>query len=401
MKFNYQARDKKGQVQSGIVEASSREAVLSLLQKHKLFVTLLEQVAKKPFYERQIKLFQRISQKDVVNFSRQLSLMFKSKIPLVSALQSIGEQTKNSAFKEKILSISQEVEGGTPFSQALSSHAKLFSPFYVSMVKSGEASGTLSESLTYLADHLEKEYYLSSKIKGAMIYPALIVVVVIGVLVMMMYFVIPNMTKVLTETGQELPVLTKVVIGFSNFFRSWGWVLLPVVAGLFIGLLRYFKTDEGKKLKDKFLLKIPLIGPFLRMIYLSRFAENLSTLITGGLPVVQALEITGDIVGNDVYQTIISQIKDEVRRGQKISQVLTRFPNEFPPILIQMVTVGERTGTLGESLTNVVDFYQKEIDRGIDNLLSILEPVLVIFLGGLVAGLMAAVLMPLYQMTGF
>jgi len=401
MKFNYQARDKKGQVQSGIVEASSREAVLSLLQKHKLFVTLLEQVAKKPFYERQIKLFQRISQKDVVNFSRQLSLMFKSKIPLVSALQSIGEQTKKSAFKEKILSISQEVEGGTPFSQALSSHAKLFSPFYVSMVKSGEASGTLSESLTYLADHLEKEYYLSSKIKGAMIYPALIVVVVIGVLVMMMYFVIPNMTKVLTETGQELPVLTKVVIGFSNFFRSWGWVLLPVVAGLFIGLLRYFKTDEGKKLKDKFLLKIPLIGPFLRMIYLSRFAENLSTLITGGLPVVQALEITGDIVGNDVYQTIISQIKDEVRRGQKISQVLTRFPNEFPPILIQMVTVGERTGTLGESLTNVVDFYQKEIDRGIDNLLSILEPVLVIFLGGLVAGLMAAVLMPLYQMTGF
>ena len=401
MKFNYQARDKKGQVQSGIVEASSREAVLSLLQKHKLFVTLLEQVAKKPFYERQIKLFQRISQKDVVNFSRQLSLMFKSKIPLVSALQSIGEQTKKSAFKEKILSISQEVEGGTPFSQALSSHAKLFSPFYISMVKSGEASGTLSESLTYLADHLEKEYYLSSKIKGAMIYPALIVVVVIGVLVMMMYFVIPNMTKVLTETGQELPVLTKVVIGFSNFFRSWGWVLLPVVAGLFIGLLRYFKTDEGKKLKDKFLLKIPLIGPFLRMIYLSRFAENLSTLITGGLPVVQALEITGDIVGNDVYQTIISQIKDEVRRGQKISQVLTRFPNEFPPILIQMVTVGERTGTLGESLTNVVDFYQKEIDRGIDNLLSILEPVLVIFLGGLVAGLMAAVLMPLYQMTGF
>ena len=401
MKFNYQARDKKGQVQSGIVEASSREAVLSLLQKHKLFVTLLEQVAKKPFYERQIKLFQRISQKDVVNFSRQLSLMFKSKIPLVSALQSIGEQTKNSAFKENILSISQEVEGGTPFSQALSSHAKLFSPFYVSMVKSGEASGTLSESLTYLADHLEKEYYLSSKIKGAMIYPALIVVVVIGVLVMMMYFVIPNMTKVLTETGQELPVLTKVVIGFSNFFRSWGWALLPVVAGLFVGLLRYFKTDEGKKLKDKFLLKIPLIGPFLRMIYLSRFAENLSTLITGGLPVVQALEITGDIVGNDVYQTIISQIKDEVRRGQKISQVLTRFPNEFPPILIQMVTVGERTGTLGESLTNVVDFYQKEIDRGIDNLLSILEPVLVIFLGGLVAGLMAAVLMPLYQMTGF
>jgi len=327
--------------------------------------------------------------------------MFKSKIPLVSALQSIGEQTRNSGLREKILSISQDVEGGTPFSQALSSHPKLFSPFYVSMVKSGEASGTLSESLTYLADHLEKEYYLSSKIKGAMIYPALIVVVVIGVLVMMVYFVIPNMTKVLVETGQELPFLTKVVIGSSNFFRSWGWILFLVIAGLIAGLMRYLKTIEGKRVKDKFLLKTPLIGSFLRMIYLSRFAENLSTLITGGLPIVQALDITGDIVGNVIYQDIISQIKDEVRRGEKISKVLARFPDKFPPILVQMVTVGEKTGTLGQSLTNVVDFYQKEIDRGINNLLSIIEPLLVIFLGGLVAGLMGAILMPLYKMTGF
>ncbi|MBA7596524.1 Type II secretion system protein F [subsurface metagenome] len=401
MKFNYQARDKKGQSQRGTIEASSREAALSLLQKHKLFITFLEEAKKKPFYERQIKLFQRISQKDVVNFSRQLSLMFKSKIPLVSALQSIGEQTRNSGLREKILSISQDVEGGTPFSQALSSHPKLFSPFYVSMVKSGEASGTLSESLTYLADHLEKEYYLSSKIKGAMIYPALIVVVVIGVLVMMVYFVIPNMTKVLVETGQELPFLTKVVIGSSNFFRSWGWILFLVIAGLIAGLMRYLKTIEGKRVKDKFLLKTPLIGSFLRMIYLSRFAENLSTLITGGLPIVQALDITGDIVGNVIYQDIISQIKDEVRRGEKISKVLARFPDKFPPILVQMVTVGEKTGTLGQSLTNVVDFYQKEIDRGINNLLSIIEPLLVIFLGGLVAGLMGAILMPLYKMTGF
>ncbi len=237
--------------------------------------------------------------------------------------------------------------------------------------------------------------------KGAMIYPALIVVVVIGVLVMMMYFVIPNMTKVLVETGQELPFLTKVVIGLSIFFKSWGWTLFLVVAGLIAGLMRYFKTIEGKRLKDRFLLKTPLIGPFLRMIYLSRFAENLSTLITGGLPIVQALDITGDIVNNVIYQDIISQVKDEVRRGEKISKVLARFPDKFPPILVQMVTVGEQTGTLGESLTNVVNFYQKEIDRGIDNLLSILEPVLVIFLGGLVAGLMAAILMPLYKMTGF
>jgi len=401
MKFNYQARSKKGEMQTGTVEASSREAALALLQRHNLFVTLLERAEEGgAFYARKIKLFERVSKKDIVNFSRQLSLMFKSKIPLVAALNSIASQTKNPGFREKILALSQEVEAGTLFSQALSSYPKLFSTFYISMVKSGEASGTLSESLTYLADHLEREYHLFSKIQGAMIYPILIVVVVIGVLVMMMFFVVPSMTKVLLETGQELPFVTKAVIALSDFLRSWGWLLFLAILGVGIFLFRHFKTVEGKKLKDKCLLKIPMVSSFLRMIYLSRFAENLSTLIGGGLPIVNALEITGEIVGNDVYQTIIFQVRDEVKKGEKISSILAKYPTEFPPILTQMVTVGEKTGTLDESLMNVVDFYHKEVERSIDNLLSILEPVMVIFLGGIVAGLMGAILLPLYKMTG-
>jgi len=401
MKFNYQARSKKGEMQTGTVEASSREAALALLQRHNLFVTLLERAEEGgAFYARKIKLFERVSKKDIVNFSRQLSLMFKSKIPLVAALNSIASQTKNPSFREKILALSQEVEAGTLFSQALSNYPKLFSTFYVSMVKSGEASGTLSESLTYLADHLEREYHLFSKIQGAMIYPILIVVVVIGVLVMMMFFVVPSMTKVLLETGQELPFVTKAVIALSDFLRSWGWLLFLAILGVGIFLFRHFKTVEGKKLKDKCLLKIPMVSSFLRMIYLSRFAENLSTLIGGGLPIVNALEITGEIVGNDVYQTIIFQVRDEVKKGEKISSILAKYPTEFPPILTQMVTVGEKTGTLDESLMNVVDFYHKEVERSIDNLLSILEPVMVIFLGGIVAGLMGAILLPLYKMTG-
>ena len=388
-------------MQSGVVEASSREAALLLLQRHNLFVTFLEKVAMRPFYVRKIKIFERISKKDIVNFSRQLALMFKSKIPLVQSLRSIAEQTKNPAFREKILAISQEVEGGTRFSQALSSHEKLFSNFYVSMVKSGEASGTLSESLTYLADHLEREYHLFSKIQGAMIYPALIVVVVIGVLAMMMFFVIPSMTKVLTETGQELPVITRMVIALSDFLRGWGWALFLVIAGGLFGLFRYAKTVEGKRIKDKILLRIPVAGSFLKMIYLSRFAENLSTLITGGLPISQALEITGDIVGNDVYQNIVFQVKEEVVKGENMSKIMQQHPNEFPPILTQMVAVGEKTGTLDQSLMSVVDFYRQEVERAIDNLLSILEPVMVIFLGGIVAGLMGAVLLPLYKMSSF
>lgn len=401
MKFSYQARSKKGEAQTGSVEASSREAALSLLQKHGLFVTgLWSDEGKEPFYARKIKLFDRVSKKELVNFSRQLSLMFKSKIPLVQSLRSIAEQTSKPSLRETISSVSQEVEGGTPFSQALSAHPKLFSPFYISMVKSGEASGTLSESLTYLADHLEREYHLTSKIQGAMIYPILILAVVIGVLVMMMFFVIPSMTRVLTETGQELPLITVAVIGLSNFLRSWGWLVLLLIIGPAVFLVRYFRTVEGKQLKDKYMLKIPVLKSFLRMIYISRFSENLSTLVGGGLPIVQALDITGEVVGNDVYKTIIISVRDQVKKGEKISSVLANYPDEFPPILNQMVTVGEKTGTLDESLLNVVEFYRKEVERSIDSLLAVLEPLMVVFLGGIVAGLMGAILLPLYKMTG-
>ena len=401
MKFNYQARSKKGEVQTGTVEASSREAAILLLQRHNLFVTFLERAETRPFYAKKIKIFERVSKKDVVNFSRQLALMFKSKIPLVQALHSIAEQTKNPSLREKILIISQEVEGGTRFSQALSVHPKLFSSFYVSMVKAGEASGSLSESLTYLADHLEREYHLASKIQGAMIYPALIGVVVVGVLVMMMYFVIPNMTKVFSEMDQDLPLVTKVVIALSNFMRAWGWLVFLFIAGALAAFNRYSKLGEGKRIKDRVLLRIPFVGSFLRMVYLSRFAENLSTLISGGIPIAQSLEITAEIVGNDVYRQIVFEIKEEVIRGENMSKILARHPEAFPPILTQMVAVGEKTGTLDQSLMSVVDFYRKEVERSVDNLLSILEPVMVIFLGGMVAGLLGAILLPLYKMSSF
>ncbi|OGZ24414.1 MAG: hypothetical protein A2896_01245 [Candidatus Nealsonbacteria bacterium RIFCSPLOWO2_01_FULL_43_32] len=401
MKFNYQARSKAGEAQTGTIEASSQEAALALLQKNRLFVTFLEKTGvSQPFYAKQIKLFQRVSKKDIVNFSRALSLMFKAKIPLVQSLRSIAEQTKSINFKEKIFALAQEVEAGTLFSQALTAFPNLFSAFYVSMVKSGEASGTLSESLTYLADHLEREYHLASKIQGAMIYPILILVVVIGVLLLMMFFVIPSMSEVLLESGQELPFVTRMVIALSDFLRSWGWLAGLALLALGIFVFRYFKTINGKKFKDKYILRIPMLGSFLKMTYISRFAENLSTLISGGLPIVSALEITGEIVGNDVYQTIVFEVRDEVKRGERISRVLTQHPGEFPPILTQMVTVGEKTGTLDESLMSVVDFYRQEVERAVDNLLSVLEPVMVIFLGGIVAGLMGAILLPLYQMTG-
>jgi type IV pilus assembly protein PilC len=397
MKFNYQARTKGGEIHAGQIEASSKEAAITLLQKHGLYVTFLEE-AVPPIYAKRVKIFEKVSQKDLVLFSRQLAIMFKSKVPLVESLRVLSIQTKNPDLKEKILKLSEEVEGGTSFSKALARYPKVFSSFYIAMVKSGEVSGKLSEVLNYLADHLEREYHLTAKTKGALIYPSLIVFVVLLVLVLMIFFVIPHLAEVLIGSGQELPTLTKFIITGAAFFRKWGWLIILIIAFLIFACFKYYLTKEGKKFFDKFFLRLPMIGPLLKTVYLARFAENLSTLVSGGLPIAQALETVGNIIANTSYKEVILQARDRVRRGEPISSILTQSPELFPPVFIQMVLVGERTGTLDTTLMNIVDFYQKEIDRTIDNVLSILEPVLIVILGVIVAGLMLSILMPLYKM---
>jgi len=401
MQFNYQARNKEGQIQTGTVEASSKEAAIILLQKQDLYVTALKEAGRGPAYAKRITIFETISSKDIVLFSRQLSIMFKSRVPLVEALDVLAVQTENPDFKEKVLELSADVEGGTTFSNALAKYPKIFSSFYISMVKAGEASGKLSESLSYLAEHLEKEYHLMSKIKGAMVYPVLILFFALVVLLIMIFFVIPNLTKVLKETGQELPFITVAVIGLTDFLKKWFWPLSGIMIGSLIYLIRYSRTKQGKKAFDKLFLKMPSFGPFLKTMYLSRFAENLSTLISGGLPITNALEITADIVGNSVYKEVILEARDKVRRGDTISSALKAVPEVFPPMFCQMTMVGEKTGTLDKSLMDVVDFYQKETERTIESLLAVLEPAMIMFLGAVVGGLMFAVLMPLYKMMSF
>lgn len=400
MKFNYQARTKEGEIQVGVVEASSKETALSLLQKYGFYVTYLEE-AKAPFYARKIELFSRVTSRDVVLFSRQLAMMFGAKVPLVEALKVLSGQTDNQELREKIMKLSEDIEGGSPFSKALSRHPKIFSVFYVSMVKAGEASGKLSESLTYLADHLEREYHLLSKTRGALIYPSLIFSLVIFVFVLMIYTVIPQMKMVVEESGADIPKITQNVIAASELFKEYG---IFVAAGFIILLLilfRYYKTKAGQKTIDRILLKIPLLGPLLKTIYLARLAESLSTLITGGLMITQSLELSADIVGNNTYKEAIFTARDEVRRGVPLSSVLAVYPDIFPPVFIQMALVGEKTGSLDTSLMNIATFYQKEVERGINNVLSILEPGMIIILGGVVGGLMLSILMPMYRMLSF
>jgi len=396
MRFNYQARTKKGDVYVGAVEASSEESAVAILGERGLYVTFLEEAAT-PVFARRIEFFGRITKKDIVLFSRQLAIMFRSRVSLIESLRVLSLQTKNADFKEKIFKISEEVEGGTAFSQALARYPKIFSSFYVAMIKSGEASGKLAEVLNYLADHLEREYHLTAKAKGALIYPCLVVIVALLVLTLLIFFVLPNLIEVLEASGQSFPTSTKIVIALADFFRSWWWLIVLLIIVLISFFLKYRSTAGGRNFFDRMSLKMPILGLFLQMIYLARFAENLSTLISSGLPIAQALEIVGDIIGNVSYKEVILKTREEVKKGEMISSTLSRVPELFPPVFIQMVLVGEKTGTLDTTLMHIVDFYQKEVDRTIDNILAILEPALIIFLGFIVAGLMLSILMPLYQ----
>ena len=398
MKFEYQARTKSGEMRTGVVEALSREGAVLLLQRYGFFLTQLEEIESAPFYTKKISLLDKASRKDLVMFSRQLSIMFRSEVPLVESLRTLSNQTKKLDFKEKLLKLSERIEGGIAFSQALSSYPDLFDQFYINIVRSGESAGKLSEALGYLAEHLERDYYLRSKIKGAMIYPLLIICMVVGVIFLMTYFVLPQLIDLLKSTGQELPFLTKVVINVTDFARSVGGIISMIGFAIFLFFLfTLSKTEKGKARKDRILLKLPLLGDFFKMVYMSRFAENLSTLISGGLPIAKSLEIAGNVVGNTCYQEAIFKTTEEVKKGEKISSVLGRYPELFPAMFTTMILVGEKTGTLDSSLLNVVNFYRQEIERGIEDLLKILEPVMILFLGAGVGLVVASILLPLYQ----
>ncbi len=399
MKFVYQGRTKEGQVKSGVIEAGAVQNAAEILRQQGLFITFLKK--EDPGVLGKIRFFEGVSGKDVAVFSRQLAVMFRANVSLVESLRTVGGQLPNQNFREKILKISQIVESGSPLSAALARYSDIFSPFFVSMVKAGEVSGNLSEQFNYLADYLEKQYYLAGKVKAAMVYPAVIVAVMVGVLFLLAYFVMPNLTAMLQDSEMELPALTKFVIGFTDFIRGTGGiiVLLGMIAAI-VAVLKIARTKGGKLFFDNLALRLPVFKNLLKMLYVSRFADNLSILIAGGIPIVKALEITSEIVGNEIYRAAVLKVADGVRKGQTVSSVLFNYPELFPPMFSQMVLVGEQTGSMEKSLLVMVNFYEKETERAIDGMLILIEPALIIILGLLVGGVVASVMVPLYQSMG-
>jgi len=398
MRFTYKARTKEGKIQRGTIEASSRKACLSILEKYGFYVTSLREAGRGGFLMGKISL-RRTTTKDIVGFSRQFSVMLKSAIPPVEALRAQVAQTESPDFREKVLKMAEMIETGSALSQAFSLHPDIFDPFFVNIVKSGEATGKVADSLDYLANHLESEYNLHQKIRGAMIYPGFVIMVFIAAFFLVTFFIVPRLTEVLEAFGGELPLTTRAMISLSEFVRKGGWILIPVIFGFLFFLPQYLKrSPKSKNLYDKISLKIPILGDFYKKIYLVRFCENLSVLIRAGLPITQALKITEGIIGSEVYKKIIKEAQERVARGEKISSVFAQYPECVTTFTTQMISTGEETGKLDQTLMNVVNFYRAEIERTTDNLTNILEPVLIVILGIGIAVMAVSIFIPLFQM---
>jgi len=399
MKFNYLARTKNGETQTGIIKAPNQSAALRVLHSKDLVVLKLKSSQKVFFLTKRIKFFERVKRKEIFIFFRQMSILIEADVPLVQSLRALGQQVENPGFEEMIFNIANDVDGGMSFSKALSKYPKVFSNFCINLIRTGEVSGRLQESSIYLANYLEKEYYLVSKVRGAMIYPVFIFITFITVAILVLIMVIPQLTSILIESGQDLPLPTKIIIATSDFVKSFGWIVLIM---FFIGLgflWNYIKRDKGRFVFDRFILKIPIFGKILQETYLARLSDTLYALIKGGVPIIQGLIISGDVVGNIVFQKILNKAKDGVKSGKSISSELNKH-KEFPPLFCQMVRTGEETGKLNMVFEKLSDFYNKEVDNIVNNLSALIEPVLIVFLAAGVAVLVFAVFMPIYSLAG-
>ena len=390
--FTYTARAFNGDLRTATIDASSRDDVIAQLRKQRLSVVKIDQDAAKKIGRGSIKT------RDVVIFTRQFSTMINSGLPLVQALTILAEQTDNKALAEVTRKVVFDVESGNTVADALSKHPRAFSNLYVNMVAAGEAGGILDTILLRLATFLEKNDALVRKVKGAMIYPAVIMSVAAIAVVTLLIFVIPVFAGMFASAGQALPLPTRIVIGASGFLKHYWWVIGAMVIGGGYSFKKYYATPSGKLVIDRAMLHFPVLGDVLRKSAVSRFTRTLGTLISSGVSILEGLEITAKTAGNRVIQDAIMQSRSSIAGGDTIAQPLQKS-KVFPPMVISMIAVGEQTGGLDEMLTKIADFYDEEVDAAVSNLLSLLEPIMIVFLGVVVGGMVVAMYLPIFDMV--
>ncbi len=399
MLFNYTVLTPEGVQNKGQIDAQNKDTAISSLQRRGFVVVSVTPEIQKNFFEKNISFFDRVAAKDVVIMSRQISALFEAQVSAVKAFTLLSDNIKNKTLKLGLMDIAQEIQGGSAISVAMSRHPNIFSQFYVSMIRSGEESGKLTDSFKYLADYLERQHELSTKTRNALIYPAFVIVTFIIVMILMLTMIIPRLSGILIETGQELPIYTKIVIAISDFFVNYGILLFFIVIGIGLYLARSQRTKSGKKRIDGWKLSIPAVGELYKKLYLSRIADNLDTMLSSGIPVVRALQITGDVVDNEWYKEIMQQAETDVKGGVSLSSSFEKH-ELIPPIMVQMVRVGEETGSLASILQTLARFYKREVDGAVDTLIGLIEPVMIVGLAVGVGFLLTSILLPIYNIAG-
>ncbi len=401
MLFNYEAIESgSGTKRNGSIDAVNVDVAISSLQRRNLvLVSIKEDAGSKSFFGKEIVWLDRVSSKDIVILSRQLSTLFDAQVSALRIFRLLAGETENRKLSGVLGIVCDDIQSGSSISVAMSKHPRVFSPFYISMVKAGEESGKLNEVFEYLADYLDRTYELMSKVRGALVYPAFVMVTFVVVMILMFTMVIPKISSIILDAGGAIPVYTQVILGISNFLVNYGFILLAVllVAGFFV--VRFIRTGPGRIAFDRFKLRIPYVSSLYKKLYLSRFADNMNTMLVSGIPIVRALELTANVIDNKIYQDIITRASNAVKGGKTLSDSLSNDPNEMPGIVVQMIKVGEESGEVSSILKTVAKYYVREVETAVESLVSLIEPMLIVFLGGGVAILLASVLIPIYSIA--
>lgn len=396
--FIYKAVDKEGNSKEGTVSAVSVDVAINSLQKRGFIISDIKDVDDSGLFSKEITWFQRVKSKDLVMISRQLATLFGAQVSALRIFRLLASETENPKLARTLGEISEDIQGGSSISGAMDKHPKVFSNFYVNMIRSGEETGKIDEAFLFLADYLDRNYEVVSKAKNALVYPAFIVFTFVTVMTLMLTMVIPKISSILLESGQEIPIYTRIVIGLSDFLINYGFFLLIAIAvGVFF-LFKFGAKGKGKEMIDRTKLEVPVLGDLYQKLYLSQLSDNLNTMLSGGIPMVKALELTKDVVNNEAYKIAIDESIHDVKGGSSLSESFGKH-EEFPGILIQLIKVGEETGNLGSILGTLAKFYRREVTNAVDTLVGLIEPIMIVLLALGVGFLLASVLIPIYNIS--
>jgi type IV pilus assembly protein PilC len=402
MLFNYKAIDQSSIQREGTVEAPTIDAAISAVQKRGYTLVSIDEAVKSgslaDLLHIEFSFFNSVSNKEIVILSRQIATLFQAQVSPLRIFRLLSAEVENPQLKLAMNQIVEDLQAGSSISRALAAHPDIFSSFYVNLVRSGEESGSLEKSFDYLADYLDRQYEVVSKARNALVYPAFVVSIFIAVMGMMLTLVIPNIAKILTDSGQELPIYTRIVIGVSDFMVEYIGVILILIAAGGVGLWRFSLTDVGRRTIDEFVISVPYLGDLQRKLLLTRICDNLATMLSNGVSIIQALEVTADVVDNTVFKEIMELTLVEVKGGRSFADAIAEYP-EIPGVLAQMAKVGEETGSLAAILTTLSNFYRREVNNAVDTLIGLIEPAMIVMLGLGVGVLLASVLMPIYNLT--